>query len=189
MHLGVVLVIWWVMFGVILLLPVVFVVLYAFFACRQNYNVGQIMAGVRDKAAPEQLNVLRVALKKVNGWNLLCTLYASLYYCFNLWSVTFAIFSVIVISGVSDVSDVGGGEGDVLVKLCSVIVSMLLCCTLFLKLDRKWMAFKRLLARARIRTNNFLSRLDECADPGTLIRRYANGIIRLESTLDEDDLL
>ena len=177
---GEVVLIWWVTFAAILLVPVVFVLLYAFFACRQNYDVGRITASVRDKAASEQLVVLRNALQKVNGWNLLCTMYASLYYCFNLWSVAFAIFSVIVISG---------DRGGVLVELCSVIVSMLLCCTLFLKLDRKWMAFKRLLARARIRTNNLLSRLDGCADPGGLIKHYANSIIRLENALDEDDLL
>lgn len=174
----------WAAFWLILLVPLALAALYMVFARGQDYDVGTVVRDARavlgQTDAERYTMLLRTALCKVNGWNTICTLYACLYYCLNLWSLAFAVFNIIVVSI---------EQSAPLVTICSVIVSMLLCCTLFLRLDKKWMAFKKLLARARVLTNNFLRCLDKCADPAGLIKLYANRIIRLESSLDENDLL
>ena len=200
---------YWTSFWIIIFIPIFFDLMYIIFSLGQNHKIATVLKkanlkmGIKMNVSPwarlirktasifkdyddynEFSDMLVVALKKVNGWNFITTLYACLYYALNFWSVSFSVFSVIVI---------GGGESSDLDLVCTVLTAVLLCSTLFLKLDQKWMTFKKVLSKARKETNQFIFCLNrccnKCCNPYKLIKAYSNKIISLEETLTEKDLL
>ena len=196
---------YWISFWVIIFIPIFFSLMYIMFSLGQNHRITTILKkanlkmGIRINISPwarltrkiasifkdyddynEFSDMIIVAVKKVNGWNFITTLYACLYYALNFWSVAFSVFSVIVI---------GGNDNSGLDLVCTVLTAVLLCSTLFLKLDQKWMTFKNVLSKARKETNWFIYCLNRCCNPYKLIRAYSNRIISIEETLTEKDLL
>lgn len=197
---------YWTSFWVLICAPIVLAFLYVLFSFGQNYNIMVVIKKANskmgysdyntsilariirkfmtlfkdDKKQNTYSNMLMIALKKVNGWNLITTLYACFYYLLNFWSVAFAIFSVIVI----------GGDADQELELtCTVLTAVLLCTTLFLKFDHKWMVFKSILSKAKKETNVFIYRLGKCRNTYSLIKNFSNKIVSLEATLKESELL
>lgn len=61
---------------------------------------------------------------------------------------------------------------------------------LFLRCDRKWSTFRKVLAKGRIVTNNFIAELNNSEDTQKikLIKDYANKIIELERSLNDSDI-
>ena len=197
---------YWISFWTIIFIPLLFVLIYMVFSMSQNYNIviiiknASLKMGIADHDTAflarfkhkinsffksndvinPHINMLMISLKKVNGWNLITTLYSCLYYALNFWSVAFAVFSIIVI---------GGDNNSGLNLVCTVLTAVLLCSTLFLRFDHKWMVFKEILCKARMETNNFIDCLKKCRKPHSLIKVYSNKIIFLEETLKEKELL
>jgi len=197
---------YWISFWIIIAIPVLFVSIYILFSMGQNYNIvliikkASLKMGVYDyktaffervkqkivsffksnDVTNPHINMLLICLKKVNGWNQITTWYSCLYYALNFWSIAFAVFSIIVI---------GGNDNSELNLVCTVFTAVLLCSTLFLKFDHKWMVFKTVLSKARKETNNFVYCLDKCRNPRRLIKVYSNRIISLEENLKERELL
>lgn len=196
---------YWTSFWVMIFIPIFFSLMYIMFSLGQNHRIATILKkanlkmGIKINISPwshfirkiasifkdyddynEFSDMLVVALKKVNGWNFITTLYACLYYALNFWSVAFSVFSIIVI---------GGNDNSGLNLVCTVLTAVLLCSTLFLKLDQKWMTFKNVLSKARKETNKFIYCLNKCCNPYKLIRVYSNRIISIEETLTGKDLL
>ena len=197
---------YWISFLIIIFMPLLFTLIYFIFSIGQNYNIvcvikkASLKMGIEDyetaflkrvkqkffsffksnNTTNPHINMLMITLKKVNGWNLITTWYSCLYYALNFWSVAFAVFSVIVI---------GGKDNSTLNLVCTVLTAVLLCSTLFLKFDHKWMVFKSLLSKARKETNNFIYCLEGCGNPCRLIKSFSNKIVFLEETLKEKELL
>ncbi len=197
---------YWISFWIIIFIPLLFVLIYIIFSIGQNYNIALIIKKASLKMGIENydpafvqrvkqkvfsffksnnaknphINMLMLSLKRVNGWNQITTWYSCLYYALNFWSVAFAVFSIIVI---------GGDNNSELNLVCTVFTAVLLCSTLFLKFDHKWMVFKAVLSKARTETNNFIYCMEKCRNPHNLIKVYSNKIISLEETLKEKELL
>lgn len=123
-------------------------------------------------------HLVKISFRKVNGWNRFTTFYTVLHYVLN--------FSCIIFSCVSIYATY---MNFTMVSILSSMISILsLICNLFLKCERKWATFRKVLARARTRTNDFIATFKDAPDLAAHTRIFANDIINFEDELDDRDL-
>lgn len=122
--------------------------------------------------------LVELSIKKVNGWNIAGSLYTIMHYALNMSSIIFSCISVYFsFSSKNELS-----------ILSTIIALLTLTCNLFLRCDRKWATFRRVLSEGRILTNKFISDFKSSSELNKITCEYANEIIRLEQSLKDSDL-
>ena len=167
-------------FMLIILIPFFLFMCYFIFGLWQNYDVKKIIKLIEKDHQQTNMMVLKAALSKVNGWNALSVIYSSLYYCLNSWGILLSVFGAIV---------AGINANSKLIIVCCVLTGMIMCCNLFLKCNKKWSIYRKVLSSARMITNEFLIDMNGQDYSNDDIKEYVNTIIKLERNIPENDLL
>ncbi len=167
-------------FILIIIIPLIFFICYFTFGVLQNYNVKKIIKLIDKHSQKTNMLVLKTSLSKVNGWNILSVVYSSLYYYLNSLGILLSIFGAIV-AGINPDSG--------LIIVCCVLTGMIMCCNLFLKCDKKWSIYRKVLSNARVITNEFLIDINGQDYSNDDIKEYVNSIIELEKNIPENELL
>lgn len=166
----------------ILVLVVLLCIAYYLFSYRSNFSNKDILNFYKsffDVNKPLK-RLVKLSIIKVNGWNKLTTCYTILHYLFNIFSILFSCVSIYY----------SFQNANNLSIFCSIIAIFSVTANLFLRCDRKWSTFRKVLAKGRIETNNFIAELKNSEDTQKikLINDYANKIIELEQSLNDSDI-
>lgn len=153
--------------------------IYLMFAIRQNYPAREIIEYL-EKLQIEKPSIisLRNVIRKVNGWNYMTSIYSILYYSLNVLSITYTCIGIYYSFQPGDVSFVA-----------SVSSLISLCLNLFFHCGNKWGNFRKVLAKSRFITEDFLKNIINCNDIVKLINEYAIEIINLEKNIKNSDLI
>ncbi len=129
-------------------------------------------------------DVIKKLFDRVNGWCYLRVVYTIIHFCFNFWSIAYAVLAL-------------GMDADVnalYVKACSIFSILTLSLNLFLKSEKKWMAFKKVWIAGSKKTNSFIIQLSNESDRSNknifkIIEEYSNAILDIEKSLRGDDII
>lgn len=164
----------------VLIIVFCFCIIYYLFALKLDFSIPTILRDFsKCSGATESLcHLVKLSLKKVNGWNRMTMFYTILHYTLNLASIIFSCVSIYF-------SFFNKNNISIFTSMLALIS---LTCNLFLRCERKWATFRRVLAKSRIETNKFVSAFKNAPDLEKETTEYANKIIELEVTLKDSDL-
>lgn len=155
-------------------------ILYFIFARRCNFKLNSIRNlynGIPNTT--DQLSILvQLSIKKVNGWNRITTYYTIFHYLLNTLSIVVSCISIYC-------SFLNKNNLSI---LFSIIAILSLTLNLFLRCERKWSTFRKVLAKGRIETIKFLSEIQNTKDIQKLTKEYACKIVEIESHLKDSEL-
>ena len=156
----------------VLLIVLCFCIIYYVFALKLDFSIPTILRDFsKHTGANDSLShLVKLSLKKVNGWNRMTMFYTILHYTLNLASIVFSCVSIFFsFFSKNDLS-----------IFMSILALISLTCNLFLRCERKWATFRRVLAKGRTETNKFVTTFKNTTDIEKTTREYANKIIELE---------
>lgn len=156
-----------------------FCIIYSIYSFHLDFPTKVILKEFANIAKDKSLLILvRLSVEKVNGWNRMTMFYTILHYVLNIWSITFSCMSIFY----SFISQ------NTLSIFSSIIAILSVTCNLFLRCDRKWGVFRKVLAYGRKETNSFISGYATSQSLNKFTNNYAQKIIEIESSLENSDI-
>lgn len=175
-----------ILFSIPLLIAVFFCISYSLESRRLDYSYMDEKSGLN----ASMLETVNLSIKKVNAWNKIVRYYAISHYSLNILSVVFTEISIFCALS----------NANIWAALASIVTALTLIFNLFLRCDRKWFTFRKVLAEGRILTNSFLVKISTFNNnapnttspsnkPAQLVEQYANAIIKLEKSIEDLELI
>ena len=174
----------------VLFTPIILYSIYFFYVTRQQqYKIKDILSNMDEttKQKFQESNsslIVQMSFNRVNGWCKLKAIYTIIHFCFNFWSIAYAVLGLGFDNSIVDLY----------IKLCAVISILTLSLNLFLKSEKKWMAFKRVWAEGSVITNKYISQMSSdynitIAEISQNSILYSEDILKIENSLNGDDII
>lgn len=175
-----------ILFSIPILVTALFCANYSHESRKLDYSCMDEKSGLN----ASMLETVNLSIKKVNAWNKIVRYYAISHYSLNILSVVFTEISIFY----------AFNNAHIWAALASIVTALTLICNLFLRCDRKWFTFRKVLAEGRILTNSFLINISipnnyspDATLPSNnlapLVEQYANDIIKLEKSIEDLELI
>ena len=180
--------VFWIFFYIILFIPIMVYLIYCCNVITQQYYRFKNIFEKLDEYTKKYINknelgpVIKMLFDRVNGWCILKAIYTSVHFCFNFWSIAYAVLGL----GFDNVVE------PLYIKVCAIISILTLSLNLFLKSEKKWMTFKKVWISGSIQTNQFIVELSNDKDDKdicVITEEYSNSILDIEESLGGDDII
>ena len=177
-------------FVVLFFAPIVTYSIYFFNVYKEQiYRYKSFIENLNDnvKIIIEENNlndVIKRLFDRVNGWCNLRVIYTIVHFCFNFWSIAYAVLAL----------GMDGNVNSIYIKVCSIFSILTLALNLFLKSEKKWMTFKKVWIAGSKKTNSFIIELSSENNRSNkiickIVEEYSNSILDIEKSLRGDDII